>query len=171
MTVPGVRVSRERAAETLEQPSAEEPGSARAVAPDPSTGAGEDPNSAYLRGLDLMDQVYGPGFSDAMPKQPVGDPFMDATVNYLFGEVWSRPALSVRDRRLLVLGATAALGRSDLIRIQTEGALINGELVPEQLREAALHLALYVGWGNATAVRNGFEEAIAAQNDAAPPQD
>lgn len=170
VSVPGVGVSRERAAETLGQPSAEEPGSARAVGPEPTAGADEDSDAAYLRGLELMDRVYGPGFSDAMPKKPVGDPFMDATVTHLFGEVWSRPALSVRDRRLLVLGATAALGRSDLIRIQTEGALINGELGEDQLSEAALHLALYVGWGNATAVRNGFEEAIAAQTDAAPPQ-
>lgn len=170
VSVPGVGVSRERAAETLGRPSAQEPGSVRAVGPEPAAGADEVANAAYLRGLDLMDQVYGPGFSDAMPKEPVGDPFTDATVTHLFGEVWSRPALSVRDRRLLVIGATAALGRSDLIRIQTEGALINGELGADQLREAALHLALYVGWGNATAVRNGFEEAIAAQADAAPPQ-
>ncbi|MFJ6852391.1 NAD(P)-binding domain-containing protein [Streptomyces sp. NPDC091271] len=170
VSVPGVGVSRERAAETLGQQPAEEPGSAQAVASEPSAEADKGPDAVYRRGLELMDQVYGPGFSDAMPKSPVGDPFMDATVNYLFGEVWSRPALSVRDRRLLVLGATAALGRSDLIRIQTEGALINGELDAGQLREAALHLALYVGWGNATAVRSGFEEAIAAQKDATPPQ-
>lgn len=143
--VPAVAVARERAAETLDLPRP-------ALSDD-----------TYLRGLELMDQVYGPGFSDAMPNAPTGEPFTDATVSHLFGEVWSRPALSVRDRRLLVLGATAALGRSDLIRIQTEGALINGELDTRQLREATLHLALYVGWGNATAVRTGIEEAIAAQ--------
>lgn len=153
----------------LGQQPAEEPGSTQAVVSEPSAEADKSPDAAYRRGLELMGQVYGPGFSDAMPKSPVGAPFTDATVNYLFGEVWSRPALSVRDRRLLVLGATAALGRGDLIRIQTEGALINGELDAGQLREAALHLALYVGWGNATAVRNGFEEAIAAQKDATPP--
>ncbi|WP_328315686.1 NAD(P)-binding domain-containing protein [Streptomyces sp. NBC_00388] len=158
--VPAVAVTRERAADTLELPSAVP--DAAPEAPD------HDPDTAYRRGLALMDQVYGPGFSDAMPDAPTGEPFTDATVGHLFGEVWSRAALSVRDRRLLVLGATAALGRGDLIRIQTEGALINGELDARQLREATLHLALYVGWGNATAVRTGIEEAIAARTDAPP---
>ncbi|MFJ8749069.1 NAD(P)-binding domain-containing protein [Streptomyces sp. NPDC102441] len=156
VSVPAVAVAREGAAETLDLPRAEP------VAP-------EDSDDPYRRGLELMDRVYGPGFSDTMPKAPTGDPFTDATVSHLFGEVWSRPALSVRDRRLLVLGATAALGRSDLIRIQTEGALINGELDTSQLREAVLHLALYVGWGNASSVWTGVEEAITAQTGT-PPQ-
>ncbi|MFF1464088.1 NAD(P)-binding domain-containing protein [Streptomyces sp. NPDC058330] len=162
--VPAVSLTRERAAQTLELPLVPpDPATAGAPAPD------RDPDEAYRRGLELMDQVYGPGFSDTMPGSPTGEPFTDATVGHLFGDVWSRPGLSVRDRRLLVLGATAALGRSDLIRIQTEGALVNGELDPPQLREAVLHLALYVGWGNATAVRAGVEEAIAARGDAPPP--
>ncbi|MEW1689426.1 NAD(P)-binding domain-containing protein [Streptomyces sp. NPDC091265] len=162
VAVPSVAVARERAAETLELPPSP-PDTAREA-------PGLDPDATYRRGLELMALVYGPGFSDAMPSAPTGEPFTDATVGLLFGEVWARPALSVRDRRLLVLGATAALGRSDLIQVQTEGALINGELDARQLREATLHLALYVGWGNATAVRTGIESAITARADA-PPRD
>ncbi|BBZ27362.1 putative 4-carboxymuconolactone decarboxylase [Mycolicibacterium madagascariense] len=111
-------------------------------------------------GLETMDAVYGPGFSATMPKE--SNPMLQDTIDHLFGEIWSRPGLSIRDRRLLVIGATAALGRADLIEIQVRGALTNGELTPGELREAVLQLHYYVGWGNGTQVNNGVEAAIAA---------
>jgi 4-carboxymuconolactone decarboxylase len=109
-------------------------------------------------GLKTMDAVYGPGFSKTMPE--VSNPMLEDTIDHLFGEVWSRPGLSIRDRRLLVMGATAALGRADLIEIQALGALINDELSPGELREAVLQLHYYVGWGNGTQVNQGVETAI-----------
>jgi alkylhydroperoxidase/carboxymuconolactone decarboxylase family protein YurZ len=108
----------------------------------------------------MADQVYGPGFSDAF--DGASDPFMNATVDYLFGQVWSRPGLSVRDRRLLTLGVAAATGRADLIQIQANGALVSGEITPDELREAVLQLAVYVGWCKATATSNGITAAIDA---------
>lgn len=115
---------------------------------------------AWVEGSSMMDAVYGDGFSKRLPQEDQ-KPFLLDTVEHLFADIWSRPGLSVRDRRLLVIGATAALGRSDLIRIQTLGGLRNGELDETQLREALLHLAYYVGWGNASAVGNGFDAALA----------
>ena len=61
------------------------------------------------QGLKVMDEVYGAGFTDTLPREYT--PVLEKTVEHLFGESWSRPGLSVRDRRLLVIGATAALGR------------------------------------------------------------
>lgn len=113
------------------------------------------------QGLAMMDQVYGPGFSAGLDGQHGA--LSNETVEHLFGEVWSRPGLSVRERRLLVLGATAALGRSDLIRVQVRGALANAELTAEQLDEMVLQLAFYVGWGNATEVQRGVAGALADQ--------
>ncbi|MCI2421332.1 carboxymuconolactone decarboxylase family protein [Saccharopolyspora sp. K220] len=109
-------------------------------------------------GMSMMDKVYGAGFSGNLPAER--SPMLEKTVDHLFGEIWSRPGLSVRDRRLLVIGATAALGRADLIQIQVEGALANGEFTAEELREAVLHLHYYVGWGNGTQVNNGVEAAL-----------
>jgi 4-carboxymuconolactone decarboxylase len=113
---------------------------------------------ATKRGLEMMDEVYGPGFSDTMPTER--SPMLDDTIGHLFGEIWSRPGLSVRDRRLLVIGATAAMGRADLIEIQVRGALAGDELTAEQLREAVLHLHYYVGWGNGTQLHKGVEAAL-----------
>jgi 4-carboxymuconolactone decarboxylase len=108
----------------------------------------------------MMDEVYGAGFTDTLPGEYT--PVLEKTVEHLFGEIWNRPGLSVRDRRLLVIGATAALGRADLIEIQVRGALANGELSAEELREAVLHLQYYVGWGNGSQVNNGVEAALHA---------
>jgi 4-carboxymuconolactone decarboxylase len=120
-------------------------------------------------GLKTMDAVYGPGFSKSMPE--VSNPMLDDTIDHLFGEIWSRPGLSIRDRRLLVIGATAALGRADLIEIQARGALQNDELSPGELREAVLQLHYYVGWGNGTQVNQGVEAAINEHGADANPND
>lgn len=113
----------------------------------------------YQRGLEVMDEVYGPGFSQALDGQ--SGAFLDETVGHLFGEIWNRPGLSTRDRRLLVLGATAALGRADLVQVQARGALVSGDCTAEELHESVLQLAFYVGWGNATSVHEGIARAVA----------
>ena len=119
-------------------------------------------------GLKTMDAVYGPGFSETMPE--VSNPMLQDTIDHLFGEVWSRPGLSIRDRRLLVIGATAALGRADLIEIQARGALQNDELSPGELQEAVLQLHYYVGWGNGTQVNQGVEAAISERETKSNPE-
>jgi 4-carboxymuconolactone decarboxylase len=111
-------------------------------------------------GLKTMDAVYGPGFTESLPDD--WTPMLQKTIDHLFGEVWSRPGLSIRDRRLLVLGATAALGRADLVEIQVRGALANDELSAGELREAVLQLQYYVGWGSGTQLNNGVEAALRA---------
>ncbi|WP_083866830.1 NAD(P)-binding domain-containing protein [Frankia alni] len=111
-------------------------------------------------GLEMMDQVYGPGFSAGV--QGGHDPFTDETVNYLFAQVWGRPGLSVRDRRLLTLGVAATVGRPELVQIIATGGLVNDELTPDQLREAVLHLAVYTGWCKATATHAGVTAAVEA---------
>jgi 4-carboxymuconolactone decarboxylase len=111
------------------------------------------------KGLAVMDEVYGQGFSASMPAPE--HPLTEETITHLFGEIWSRPGLSIRDRRLLVMGATAAMGRGDLLEVQIRGALANEELTEEQLHEAALHLSFYVGIGNAGPIQQAVLRAVA----------
>lgn len=109
-----------------------------------------------------MDAVYGAGFSDRYPPYAEVRPFSRQTVETLFGEVWGRPGLPVRDRRLLVLGAVSMLGRSDLVKVQVLGGLRSGDFTEDQLREAVLQLAFYCGWPNATALEHGVNGALEA---------
>lgn len=120
----------------------------------------EKPSDKTELGLAMMGAVYGQEVADAIPAQRT--PALEKTVDHLFAEIWSRPGLSIRDRRLLVMGATAMLGRADLIQVQVRGALANRELSAAELREAVLQLYYYVGWGNGTALERGVEAALAA---------
>lgn len=92
------------------------------------------------RGLEMMSKVYGWEVSDGP-----GD-FFALTADHLFGDIWTRPGLSIRDRRLLLLGALAAQGQDDVADIQIQAALGNGELRPDQVREIGLFLLHYIGW-------------------------
>lgn len=92
------------------------------------------------RGLDMMTEVYGWEMQDGP-----GDHFA-VTADHLFADIWSRPGLSIRDRRLLLLGALTAQGLTDVAEIQIGAALHNDELDEEQLREISLFLCHYVGW-------------------------
>ncbi|MYV39477.1 carboxymuconolactone decarboxylase, partial [Streptomyces sp. SID1328] len=132
--------------------------------PAPVPAPAKDDVHAY--GLHMMDRVYGPGLSTAV--QDADDPFSAETVDYLFAQVWGREGLSVRDRRLLTLGVAATVGKPELVQIITHGALVNGELSADQLREAVLHLAVYTGWCKATATHTGVTAAIHAHT-AQPP--
>jgi 4-carboxymuconolactone decarboxylase len=114
----------------------------------------------WNKGLEIVDQVYGPG-SAAMMAGMEGVPFVAETVNHVFGEIWSRPGLSMRDKRLMVIGATTMLGRADLLAIQIAGAIVNGELTEEQLNEMPLLMLFYAGAGNTTALQNGIKGAKA----------
>ncbi len=118
----------------------------------------------WQQGLASVDKVYGGGAS-AMMQGMEGEPFVSEIVRHLFGEVWSRPGLSMRDKRLLVLGATTMLGRSDLIAIQLAGAIVNGEFTDEQLRELPLLMLFYTGAGNTTALQQGIAAAKAKAKD------
>jgi 4-carboxymuconolactone decarboxylase len=111
-------------------------------------------------GLKVVEAVYGPGSSSLMQGQE-NSPFVAEIVGHQFGDVWGHPALSIRDKRLMVLGATAMLGRADLVEIQMGGALANGEFTQEQLEQIPLFMLFYAGAGNTTALFRGIEAARA----------
>ena len=114
----------------------------------------------YQLGLEVVEKVYGPG-SSALMTPAKGVPFVDEIVNHLFADIWARPGLSMRDRRLLVIGATAMLGRDDLIETQVKGGILNGEFTDEQLDEIPLMMLFYAGAGNTTMTFKGIQAARA----------
>ena len=93
------------------------------------------------KGLAKMNEVYG----WEMPNIE-GNPFFDLTVDHLFGTIWTRPGLSMRDKRIMTLTAVAALGIDDLAEIQGNAALHNEELTADELKEMAIFLTHYLGF-------------------------
>lgn len=70
------------------------------------------------------------------------------TDDVLFGEVWTRPELSPRDRSLVTVTALAAAGNTEQLTFHLGLARKNG-LTETELTEAITHLAFYVGWPRA----------------------
>lgn len=93
------------------------------------------------QGLQKMNEVYGWEMPDVQ-----GDPYFDLTVEHLFGTIWTRPGLSMRDKRLLTLAAVTAVGNSDLAEIQVNAALHNEEITADELKEVAVFLTHYLGF-------------------------
>ena len=67
--------------------------------------------------------------------------------DFVFAEVWTRPGLDRRSRFLISMASAACGGGlPDVLDGYVRGALKLGELTLAELREAALHLAVYAGW-------------------------
>jgi 4-carboxymuconolactone decarboxylase len=116
-------------------------------------------SSRRERGAEMMNQVY----AGIVPAPPEGaSAFADLMMEQLFAEVWTREALPIRDRRLLIMGVIAALGEADTWKIQVRAALENRELTVEQVREVLIHLAQYAGYPRAAGLMRATEEAIQA---------
>jgi 4-carboxymuconolactone decarboxylase len=111
----------------------------------------------WERGAAKIKEVYA-GDVVTPPKGAMA--FSDLMLEQLFAEVWTRDALSMRDRRLLLLGAIAALGEGMTFGIQSKASLKNGELTPDQLRECLIFLTQYVGYPRAAGLLGVVEKAI-----------
>ncbi|MBM3725762.1 MAG: 3-oxoadipate enol-lactonase [Acidobacteria bacterium] len=81
--------------------------------------------------------------------------FQNLITRYAWGAVWTRPGLSPRTRRLLVLTATAALGRWEEFRLHVRTGLAR-ELEPCDIEEVLLQVAIYAG---VPAANTGFQTA------------
>jgi 4-carboxymuconolactone decarboxylase len=99
------------------------------------------PEDRRREGLAKMNEVYGWEMPDVQ-----GDPYFDLTVEHLFGAIWTRPGLTMRDKRLMTLTVVTAMGNQDLAEIQANAALLNGELSEEELKEMAVFLTHYLGF-------------------------
>lgn len=121
----------------------------------------EDLPEARRRGLEKMEDVYGFDMTDG-----AGD-FFAITADHLFADIWNRPGLTDRDRRLLLIGLLAGTGGHDVLTIQIPAAYKNGELDDEALREIVIFLCHYAGWPNGARINSIVEDTIARAAKAA----
>ena len=112
------------------------------------------------RGVEMMKKVYA---GDVVTPPAGVMAFTDLMLEQVFAEMWTREEeLSIRDRRLVLLGIIGALGEKDTFQIQVKAALKNGELTVEQVREVLITLANYAGYPRAAGLIGPTEGTIAA---------
>lgn len=107
------------------------------------------------RGREVMGDVYAWGTVPEIPGE-----YFAVTSGHLFGDIWTREGLTVRERRLMLLGVIAALGETAVLPVQLGAALSREEFTPEQLREISIFLTHYVGWPRGAAFNNAVEESL-----------
>ena len=69
----------------------------------------------------------------------------DLSVGYLFGEIWSRPHLSIRDRELITMACNIALARPHGTHSHYRSARHIG-LTHEEIMELIIQCGHYAGW-------------------------
>ncbi len=85
--------------------------------------------------------------------------FVEYTDNILFGDVWRRENLPLRERSLITIGALIAGEHTDQLPYHFKLAKENGISVAEII-EVITHLAFYVGWPRAAVAMQVAKEVF-----------
>lgn len=79
---------------------------------------------------------------------------------WAFGEIWSRPQLSKRDRSIVTITILVNLGATNELAVHVPAGLAHG-LTREEIEEVVNHLALYAGIPRAVEAKRTVREAFA----------
>ncbi|MET0365910.1 MAG: carboxymuconolactone decarboxylase family protein [Sphingobium sp.] len=99
-----------------------------------------DPKERTERGIATASTVLGAASSDP------ATPFEASLRDFVFAEVWTRPQLDHRARYLISLAGACNTANVAQATAYARGALKSDALSLAELREGALHSAVYCGW-------------------------
>lgn len=85
-------------------------------------------------------------------------PVTTALIDFVYGQVWQRPALSRRDRRFVTLPCVAAADAEGPLRDHVYAALNSGDISIVEMQELVLHFAVYAGWPKASRLNMMVDE-------------
>jgi 4-carboxymuconolactone decarboxylase len=120
------------------------------------------------RGKARFDEVYGDGRSEGLVAMQTGlaQDLARYGIEFNFGDIYSRPGLTLAQRELLTIAALVAIGGLEpQLRGHTRGAL-NVGCTPTEILETVIHTVQYSGFPRAlnairvvtdTLIENGAE--------------
>ena len=116
-------------------------------------------------GLKVRRRVLGDAHVDRATSQdaPLTAEFQDLITRYAWGEIWTRPGLDERSRRILALGTLIALGRFDEFRLHARAAMSEGGFSENDLKEIVLQQAIYCGVPAANTAFEVLREVVASR--------
>jgi len=103
---------------------------------------------------------------------PVGDtPFRGiAYLDYMYGEIWNRPLLSVKERRIIAICCAASINAEKEVRKHVRAAFASSDIAKAEMDELVLHHAVYAGWLNGSKLDDAVQQewsAVQAENASA----
>jgi 3-oxoadipate enol-lactonase/4-carboxymuconolactone decarboxylase len=121
---------------------------------------GEAADILFDAGLINRRAVLGDAWVDRSlaARTPFNADFQAMITRYAWQEIWGRPGLDHRTRRLLVIAITAALGRWEEFRLHVRAGLTQGGFTKDELKEVLMQTAIYAG---VPAANTAFAEAAA----------
>ncbi|MET7296139.1 3-oxoadipate enol-lactonase [Streptomyces griseoloalbus] len=126
-------------------------------------------DGAARRGMEVRREVLGdPHVDRAQARQtPFTARFQDFISRYAWGEIWTDPTLTRRERSMITLTALVAHGHYDELAMHVRAARRNG-LTPEEIGAVLLQTAVYCG---VPAANSAFATAqrVLAEEDAEAP--
>jgi 3-oxoadipate enol-lactonase / 4-carboxymuconolactone decarboxylase len=120
----------------------------------------DDADSPYETGLRIRRSVLGDAWVDRTLENRSGfnAEFQEMITRHAWNDIWGRPGLDHRTRRLLVVATTVALGRWEEFRLHVRAGLEQGGFTRDELKETLLQSAIYAG---VPAANTAFAEATA----------
>lgn len=121
------------------------------------------------QGTEIMDKMLGREQAETVRRnwRAIYPDFERFVVEFLAGEVWTRPGLELRVKSLCTITALAALGRTQGLELNIRMALKNGAS-KEDILSALLHVAPYIGfpatWEGLTIAKRVFDEELEARS-------
>ncbi len=115
-------------------------------------------DSQYQAGLSVRRAVLGDAWVEkALAKRtPFTADFQDMITRNVWNEIWNRPGLDHKTRRLLVVAMTASLGAWEEFRLHVRAGLEQKGFSEAELKEVLLQVAAYAG---VPAANTAFAEA------------
>jgi 3-oxoadipate enol-lactonase / 4-carboxymuconolactone decarboxylase len=120
----------------------------------------DDTTTTYEAGLRIRRAVLGDAWVDKTlaNRSDFNAEFQEMITRHAWNDIWGRPGLDHRTRRLLVLATTVALGRWEEFRLHVRAGLEQGGITADELKETLLQSAIYAG---VPAANTAFAEAAA----------
>ena len=114
-------------------------------------------NDRFEHGMRVLKKM---GREKLMLNQKALSPEMyEMSVGHLFGDVWGRPGLSLRDRQLVTLAANIAMGRSTGNHSHYLSSLHLG-ITRRQIIEVMIQVGHYTGWPTLSNAVRQFTEIL-----------
>jgi 4-carboxymuconolactone decarboxylase len=120
-----------------------------------------DPAARTARGAKLQAELTG------APASAPATLLEASWRDYIYAEVWARPGLDLRSRFLISMSSAAGTGDQSATAAYVRGALAKEEVTLSELREAALHTAVYAGWSTGGVLDKAVSQ-VAAELGLAP---
>ena len=123
--------------------------------------------SRFETGLERLNHIDGEAGQQVIESlQNICPDLAKYTIEYPFGDIYSRPGLDLKSREIATVAALTALGNcAPQLKVHLNAAL-NVGCSEEEIKEVILQMSVYAGFPSALNGMFAFKEVLAERNAA-----